>query len=225
MEQYIIDALNDGSIGLGTALGLFLGALAIGGLIWNFLGPIIEKHDNQIKRKTEEENIQERDKNKIQEDFSSILIRINQITEQQKEYHSAIQQYETKLDEVLTELVETKKENLETQKKMFSIIEGQNEKISDLQKCQEKTNEQIDILIESDKEDIKAYITKEYNYWVFQRGKIDPYSLASIEARFASYRKEHGNTFVEDLVVEIRKLPKTPSSIQYSQDISNENKK
>lgn len=73
-----------------------------------------------------------------------------------------------------------------------------------------KINKQIDMLIESDKEDIKSYIVKEHHYFVYTQGWIDDYSMECMERRFAVYRQEHGNSFIEGLMNEIRALPKQP---------------
>lgn len=73
-----------------------------------------------------------------------------------------------------------------------------------------KINESIDMLIESDKEDIKSYITEKHHLFVYDRGWIDDYSLECLERRFAVYRQEHGNSFVEGLMNELRALPKQP---------------
>lgn len=74
----------------------------------------------------------------------------------------------------------------------------------------EQINERIDMLIESDKEDIKSYITDKHHFFVYCHGWIDDYSLECLERRFSVYRKEHGNSFVEGLMNEIRALPKQP---------------
>lgn len=71
-------------------------------------------------------------------------------------------------------------------------------------------NERIDMLIESDKEDIKSFITDKHHFFVYHLGWIDDYSLECLERRFSVYRKEHGNSFVEGLMEEIRALPKQP---------------
>jgi hypothetical protein len=67
-----------------------------------------------------------------------------------------------------------------------------------------------DILIESDKDDIKAYITREYHYFVEEKKWIDKFSLDCIEKRYAHYVDEGGNSFILDLMNELRKLPKQP---------------
>lgn len=74
----------------------------------------------------------------------------------------------------------------------------------------EKINQRIDMLIESDKEDIKSYITEKHHFFVYSQGWVDDYSMECLERRFAVYKQEHGNSFVEGLMNEIRALPKQP---------------
>ena len=80
-----------------------------------------------------------------------------------------------------------------------------------------KTNERIDkicdlvdMLVESDKESIKAYITERHHFFVQERKWIDYHSMDCLERRFSIYEREHGNSFVEDLMNDLRQLPKMP---------------
>ena len=66
------------------------------------------------------------------------------------------------------------------------------------------------MLVESDKESIKAYITERHHFFVQERKWIDYHSMDCLERRFAIYEKEHGNSFVEDLMNDLRQLPKMP---------------
>ena len=68
--------------------------------------------------------------------------------------------------------------------------------------------EKVDILVQSDKDSIKAFITKEHHYYCYEKKWIDDYSLDCIERRFGHYVKEGGNSFIEELMEEIRGLPK-----------------
>lgn len=74
----------------------------------------------------------------------------------------------------------------------------------------------IDRLTESDKNDIKAWIVEKHHYFCYQKGYIDDYSLDSMEKRYADYVAENGNSFVHDLMEDVRALPKV-SSISYTQ--------
>lgn len=84
------------------------------------------------------------------------------------------------------------------------------EDIKMLIEMQKQQNKRIELLIDSDKDDIKAFITKEYHYFVERVGWIDDYSLDCLEKRFLHYQDENGNSFAEDLMSEIRRLPKYP---------------
>lgn len=67
----------------------------------------------------------------------------------------------------------------------------------------------VQLLIDSDKDAIKAWITKTHHE-LMRQGWVDDYTLQCIEARYTHYRKEKGNSFVEDLMTEIRALPHLP---------------
>lgn len=70
--------------------------------------------------------------------------------------------------------------------------------------------EKVDLLMESDKDAIKAFITRQHHYFVYQKGWIDDYSLECIEKRFKHYIEEGGNSFVQDLMEDLRTIPKQP---------------
>ena len=53
------------------------------------------------------------------------------------------------------------------------------------------------MLIESDKDDIKAYITREHHFFCYEQGWIDDFSLDCLEKRYAHYKIEGGNTFID----------------------------
>ena len=75
-------------------------------------------------------------------------------------------------------------------------------------KNQEKMQDTINLLIESDKDDIKSWITEKHHYFCYEKGYIDDYNLDCMEKRYKHYVIEHGNSFVEELMNEIRALPK-----------------
>lgn len=68
----------------------------------------------------------------------------------------------------------------------------------------------IDLLIDSDKDDIKSFLTREHHYFCYTQGWIDDYSLECCERRYAHYRDEGGNSFIEGFMKELRALPKRP---------------
>ena len=96
-------------------------------------------------------------------------------------------------------------------------IERNEQKITEVSKKQEETKDSIDkitksvdLLIQSDKDSIKSYITKEHHYYCYKQKWIDDYTLDCIEKRYGHYTEEGGNSFIKDLMEELRDLPKQP---------------
>ena len=72
----------------------------------------------------------------------------------------------------------------------------------------------VNMLIDSDKDDIKAFITRQHHYFVYQKGWIDDYSLDCIQQRYNHYQHQGGNSFICTLMKELRGLPKQPISLE-----------
>ncbi len=105
--------------------------------------------------------------------------------------------------------VNAKKELTDAIGKITREYEAMNEQM-------QKMNQTIALLIESDKDDIKAWITREHHYFCYDLGYIDDYSLDCLEKRFSHYKDEGGNSFIKDLMDEIRQLPRESTQRLYS---------
>jgi len=66
----------------------------------------------------------------------------------------------------------------------------------------------VDLLLLSDRDAIKAYITGEHHRLCYEKHWVDDYTLDCLERRYGHYVDEHGNSFIEQLMNEIRALPK-----------------
>lgn len=75
-------------------------------------------------------------------------------------------------------------------------------------KKMETLTKSVQMLIDSDKDDIKAWITEQHHYFCYKLKAIDDYRLDTIEKRYSHYVAEGGNSFIETLMEEIRRLPK-----------------
>ena len=95
-------------------------------------------------------------------------------------------------------------------KKANEQIKNQEETINNLKKDVEKIQKSIDTLIESDKENIKAWITEKHHYYCYEKKYIDDYTLDCLEKRFTRYEAEGGNSFVHNLMDDLRDLPRKP---------------
>ena len=85
----------------------------------------------------------------------------------------------------------------------------------------DETNATISVLLASDKDDIKSWITEKHHYFCYESKCIDYQSLDCIEKRYRHYVDEGGNSYVADLMNEIRALPK----VSMLKEIEMENKK
>lgn len=103
--------------------------------------------------------------------------------------------------------MQTLEEKIErNEQKIMEVSEKQLENKEAL----DKVAKSVDLLIQSDKDSIKSYITKEHHYYCYKQKWIDDYTLDCIEKRYSHYREEGGNSFIEDLMEELRELPKQP---------------
>ena len=91
-------------------------------------------------------------------------------------------------------------------------IQSLQEKDEKLQKDIDSVASDVKLLIESDKASILDRITQQHHYFM-RMGWIDDFSLETVEKRYKYYQEEGGNSFAEDLVKDLRKLPKTPPEV------------
>lgn len=68
----------------------------------------------------------------------------------------------------------------------------------------------VDLLIDSDKDDIKSFLTKEHHYYCYIQGWIDDHSYECCLKRYSHYKKEGGNSFIDEFMEELKELPKQP---------------
>lgn len=94
------------------------------------------------------------------------------------------------------------------EEKLNERLEELNAQLAYATKTLNDIEKQVKILMESDKDDIKAFITREHHYFCYTKGWIDDFSLDCIEKRYNHYVEEEGNSFVLDLMKELRALPK-----------------
>lgn len=124
--------------------------------------------------------------------------------------------------EMLMKIQDTQNEAID---KLFKSVEDlvkanklQNDTIEQNREALDSLKESVHLLLASDKDDIKAWITEKHHYFVYELKYIDDYSLDCIEKRYAHYKDEGGNSFVADLMRDIRSLPKVNQPIVHNQD-------
>jgi len=101
----------------------------------------------------------------------------------------------------------TEKERIERIDKKLEnydkVLDNITESIKDLKN-------ETQLLLSSDKDAIKAFITEKHHYFCYTQRWIDDYSLDVLERRYEHYVDEKGNSFIKDLMEELRELPRVP---------------
>lgn len=93
-------------------------------------------------------------------------------------------------------------------------IQDHSKQIQEIKEDMIQIKNLINLLVESDKDAIKAFITRQHHYFLYQKGWIDDYSLNCIEQRYSHYKDQGGNSFIGNLIAELRQLPKQPPEEQ-----------
>lgn len=143
---------------------------------------------------------------------TQIIIFIAMILLAGKELLTAIDFFKKRNKDVIDkehEKEDEKEEILEQLKDISAKIENHNQKFDEISQRIDKQQETLNTLIASDIEDIKSDIVKQYHYFMGKQW-IDDFSLDVVEKRFARYKEEGGNTYVENLVEKLRQLPNFP---------------
>ena len=113
---------------------------------------------------------------------------------------------EEELSEHLTECSLQREQTLQQyqslNEKLDQMTEAINKKIGELES-------QLKQLTESDKHDIKGWIVEKHHQ-LMKRGWVDDFTMDTLEYRYSDYVAEDGNSYVADLMIELRSLPHFP---------------
>lgn len=117
--------------------------------------------------------------------------------------------FKKKFNDNMKNTVATKERNeqiCKIKEDMQTLINNQEKIFKEI----ESFKQQLEMIIESDKDDIKSWITEKHHFYCFEKKWIDDYSMDCIEKRYGHYKDEGGNSFIEELINELRSLPKIP---------------
>ena len=117
--------------------------------------------------------------------------------------------FKKKFNDDMKNTVATKERNeqiCKIKEDMQTLIDSQEKIFKEI----ESFKQQLEMIIESDKDDIKSWITEKHHFYCFEKKWIDDYSMDCIERRYGHYKDEGGNSFIEELINELRSLPKIP---------------
>lgn len=80
--------------------------------------------------------------------------------------------------------------------------------LKDLVQKVENISARLDLLTESDKDDIRGWIVERYHYYKNIDIPIDSFTMDTIEKRYQHYRDEGGNSYITDIMEELRDMAK-----------------
>ena len=66
----------------------------------------------------------------------------------------------------------------------------------------------LEIIEERLQDETRAYIIEKHHYYVYVMRSIDDMGLQDLERRYMYYKAGNGNTFIDNLMAEIRQLPR-----------------
>lgn len=111
-----------------------------------------------------------------------------------KEFIVLIDFFKTKAKEI--------SEGRQKQEKSYQMLQQMAERMTSME-------ERLTLLTESDKDDIKSWIVEKYHYYKANpAAAIDSFTMDTIEKRFKHYKDEGGNSYIEDLIEELREMAK-----------------
>lgn len=162
--------------------------------------------------------------------FSQILIYAVLFAVAAKEFYSMKDFFKKRTDD---KYEEENKERKQIEQILLSIqnlemaIEGLNtenikfhEKIEDvteyLQGMEKDFRDTLRLLLESDRDAIKSFLVKEHHHFIAKKW-IDDFSLDTVEKRYGHYKAEGGNSYIGELMLDLRKLPNVPPSESYNE--------
>ena len=114
--------------------------------------------------------------------------------------------------DLITKRDNSKEEKSEEQKNKDERLVAAENNIEELKSVISEIKDDVKLLIVSDRDDIKADITKDHHYFCYHLHWIDDYSMDCLERRYKHYVDEDGNSFISQLMDELRALPKKPAN-------------
>lgn len=93
-------------------------------------------------------------------------------------------------------------------KELSSEIKSTKKEIQFLKQDMNQFSKEMKITTERLQENTRNYIIDKHHYFCFKIKAIDDLSLQSLERRFLYYKAAGGNSFIDGLMEEIRKLPR-----------------
>lgn len=94
-------------------------------------------------------------------------------------------------------------------RKLNDRLDTVEERFNKIDKSNENTNRRLSFIEERQQENTKSFLIDAHHKFCYQIKAIDDINLQSIERRYMYYKAAGGNSFIDQLMQEIRALPRT----------------
>ena len=185
MDPTIIDWLNQYNVNVGSVI-IVIGIIV---LIISTIYKGRQQYDKLLEDMVQRRIKKEEEDKEEEEQFIHISTTLNKLSDD-------IEKLSVRMDDINNRLGNSE-----------DFVSNTDKMITYIQRELDAQKRNTELLIDSDRENIKSLLLSNYYRWT-KRGKIDLYTLNTLEEKFKKYKKENGNTFVEDLMKQMRSLPK-----------------
>ena len=97
---------------------------------------------------------------------------------------------------------------------MYQNLEGKIDNLTTISNARmEILEDKIDQLTTSNMHSIKSWIVEKHHI-LTKKGWVDDFTMDSLEKRYTDYVNEKGNSYIGDLMDEIRELPHSPKDVE-----------
>ena len=110
------------------------------------------------------------------------------------------------LDKKLEDITQNLNSHIENISEHINELKQQNDRTY---KHQQRTDNSLTLIQERLQETARSYLIDAHHKFCYEYGQIDDLSLQSIERRYLYYKTAGGDSFVDNLMEEIRRLPRT----------------
>ena len=155
-----------------------------------FLGELFEWCYNKLKGYFHLSDVKE-------ERHKEIMESLNNLQRDMKDQKEIGNQQQKQIDKISSQLDGQGKESIVLRK----ALENQTEEITTLQGWISMLNERV-------QDSTRAYLIDRHHHFCYQIKGIDDMSLQDLERRFMYYKAAGGDTFIDDLMKEVRALPR-----------------
>lgn len=93
--------------------------------------------------------------------------------------------------------------------KLNSRLDTFKDRLDRIDDSNENTNRRLSFIEERQQENTKSFLIDAHHKFCYQLKAIDDINLQSIERRYMYYKAAGGNSFIDQLMQEIRALPRT----------------